>query len=342
MRLLVCTQAVDLDDPVLGFFHRWLEEFADHVERIEVLCLKKGRYALPRNVHIHSLGKEDGASRGAYVARLYRHVFALRGCDAVFVHMNEEYILLAGLLWRLFGTRVVLWRNHAVGTWRTSLAGKIAHVVCYTSPLAYVANFKNAVRMPIGIDTHTFAPMGEAPLERVLFLGRLDEVKRPDIFLTAIEKLSKSHAEVRADVYGDPTPGRKAYADELKKRFAPLSNVAFRGAVSNDTTPAIYQSHGTYVNLTPSGSFDKTIGEAAACGCILVVANEALRDVLPTQLLVNADSPDSVAKGIKAALALSEGERRALSERLQAYVRDNHSLELLRARLLKVLYPSFS
>ena len=27
MKLLICTQAADRDDPVLGFFYRWIEEF---------------------------------------------------------------------------------------------------------------------------------------------------------------------------------------------------------------------------------------------------------------------------------------------------------------------------
>lgn len=42
MRLLILTQAVDLDDPVLGFFHRWIVEFAKRFDTIEVICLKAG------------------------------------------------------------------------------------------------------------------------------------------------------------------------------------------------------------------------------------------------------------------------------------------------------------
>ena len=58
MKLLIITQKVDINDPVLGFFHRWLEEFAKHYEFVTVICLEKGEHRLPENVKVLSLGKE--------------------------------------------------------------------------------------------------------------------------------------------------------------------------------------------------------------------------------------------------------------------------------------------
>ena len=46
MKLLIMTQAVDQNDPVLGFFHRWIEEFSRHCERVHVICLKEGEHSL--------------------------------------------------------------------------------------------------------------------------------------------------------------------------------------------------------------------------------------------------------------------------------------------------------
>src|SRR5580704_11376753 len=97
MRLLICTQAVDLDDPVLGFFHRWIAELSKRCERVHVICLKEGRHELPANVFVHSLGKEGGRSRVKYLLNFYRYIRELRGeYDAVFVHMNSEYVVLGG------------------------------------------------------------------------------------------------------------------------------------------------------------------------------------------------------------------------------------------------------
>ena len=39
-KLLIVTQAVDTEEPALGFFVRWIEELAKRVESVEVICLK--------------------------------------------------------------------------------------------------------------------------------------------------------------------------------------------------------------------------------------------------------------------------------------------------------------
>ena len=35
MKLLIITQAIDINNPVLGFFHRWIEEFSKRIRTIE-------------------------------------------------------------------------------------------------------------------------------------------------------------------------------------------------------------------------------------------------------------------------------------------------------------------
>ena len=100
MSLLILTQKVDSSDPLLGFFHRWIEEFARYQDSITVICLEEGHHKLPANVRIFSLGKEKHRSRSAYVLMFYKHIWRERKkYDSVFVHMNQEYILATGWLW---------------------------------------------------------------------------------------------------------------------------------------------------------------------------------------------------------------------------------------------------
>lgn len=344
------TQAIDLDDPVLGFFHSWIRELAKCYESVHVICLKEGRHSLPANVFVHTLGKTSFQglpleSKGSpwkariqYIWRFYKYIWRLRNeYDSVFVHMNQEYVLLGGKFWRLWGKRVILWRNHKMGSLFTRVAALLSHKACFTSPSAYVAHFRNAVQMPIGIDTDIFKPSGSANQNSILFLGRLDAVKKPEMFLQALDILAKQRITFKADVIGDPTSGREEFARELKKQFSSIPNVAFKPAIRNDETAAAYASHAIYVNLTPSGSFDKTIGEAMASSCIAVVGNDALRGVVPDEFLVDVNSADSVARGIKFALLMDAGGREALSRKLRAYVVETHSLKLLITRLQKLL-----
>ena len=141
MRLLITTQAVDLDDPILGFFHSWIKALSQNCASVHVICLKEGRYNLPSNVRVHSLGKEGGQSRLKYIWRFYKYIWTLRNeYDSVFVHMNQEYVLFGGKFWRFLGKRVVLWRNHKIGSVWTHVAAMLSNIVCYTSPSAYVAS----------------------------------------------------------------------------------------------------------------------------------------------------------------------------------------------------------
>jgi len=104
MKLLILTQKVDKNDDILGFFHRWLKEFAGRVEKLTVICLQKGEYDLPENVKVLSLGKERGVSKLGYVLNLYKYIWVLRAqYGHVFVHMNQEYVLLAGLCFMIQG-----------------------------------------------------------------------------------------------------------------------------------------------------------------------------------------------------------------------------------------------
>ena len=343
MRILIVTQAVDQDDPALGFFHRWLEEFTPRFESIEVICLKEGVHALPSNVHVHSLGKP--ASRFRYMCNFYRYIFSLR-YDAVFVHMNEEYMLLGGLWWRVCGKKVVLWRNHKMGSWRTRLAARLSDTVCYTSPTSFVASFRNAVQMPIGIDTELFVPPAiAAPPDTILLFGRLDSVKKCGVFFTALALMHEHGTTFHADSYGDPTVLDDPYAREVKQGAGPLVaalRLAFHPAVSNREAPRIYGAHAIYVNLTPSGSFDKTIGEAMACGCIIVCTNGAVRDAVRAELMAKDGDVQDVARALEAALRLSPQERAEESRTLRAYIEQHHSLKELTDKLANELINPLS
>ena len=347
-RLLIVAQAVDLDDSVLGFFHGWVKEISKHCESVHVVCLKEGRHALPVNVTVHSLGKENLKIgnwkleiRFRYILNFYRYIWTLRNeYDSVFVHMNQEYVLLGGKLWWLWGKRIVLWRNHKMGSMGTHIAGFFAHTVCYTSPSAYVASFRNARQMPIGIDTDAFKPSGSADPSSILFIGRLDAVKKPEILMQALEILAKDKVSYNADIIGDPTPGREAFANELKKNFSHVPHVVFKSAIRNDEAISAFNAHAIYVNLTPSGSFDKTIGEAMACGCVVVTANDAVRNVLENGLFVSEISAPTVATALRRALSLPPSVRAEIAHKCRAYIEREHSLALLASRLFELYKPS--
>lgn len=283
MKLLIITQKIDMHDSVLGFFHRWIQEFAKQFSKITVIALGVGRYHLPENVRVFSLGKEKNVSQGTYILNFYTYIWRERkNYDAVFVHMNQEYVLLGGLLWKMFGKRIFLWRNHAKGNFLTSLAVFLSDKVFCTSSQSYTARFKKTQIMPAGIDTDFFKPDHAAQRREnsILFLGRISPVKKVLEFIDWLYHEKKKGKFFQVTIAGSVLLKDVAYEKKVREKVAEcglVDEVSFLGTVTQEEALKLYQSHEVYINFTPSGSFDKTILEAAACETSVIVKNDNLK-----------------------------------------------------------------
>lgn len=273
-KLLIITQKVDRKDPILGFFHRWLEEFAKRYEFVTVICLEMGEFNLPANVKVLSLGKEEGKSRPKYIFGFYKYIWQERNnYNSVFVHMNQEYVLLGWKFWKLWGKKIFLWRNHAKGNFLTRIAVLLSNKVFCTSPNSYTARFKKTQLMPVGVDTEFFKPDSNIIREKdsVLLLGRISPVKRVLEFIDWVKS-----KDLKATIAGPILAEDKEYGKLVLKSLTP--KIKYTGPVDQEGAKRLYQSYEIYANFTPAGSMDKTIVEAAACGAKLEVRNPDLKN----------------------------------------------------------------
>ena len=338
MKILILTQTVDQTDPGLGFFHAWLSEFSKRFDSITVICLRKGKADLPKNVSVHSLGKESKESRLRYLFNFYRHILRERkNYDVVFVHMNTEYVILGSLIWALLRKPVILWYNHASGGIRLSLAALLVCRVLHTSPFAASARFRKSVRMPAGIDTTIFAPGSLNRKSRsLLFIGRIAPIKGVDVLIDAGNMLHDAAIPFTLDIYGDATLEDADYSDRLRKDADILEKAGeatFHKGALNTETPAIYAVHELFINLSPSGLFDKTVLEAMSTGAIVLASSRAFEEILPSECLFReGDSADLKTK-IEGALAMPLSHRQELQKRFRDYVVERHSLSHLSLRL---------
>lgn len=337
MRLLIFTQAVDGDDPVLGFFHGWIGEFSRHFERITVVCLKEGTHTLPSNVRVHSLGKDLGVSRITYILNFYRYLWMFRRqYDAVFVHMNQEYVLLGGLFWKLFGKRVYLWRNHYKGSVLTDIAAMFCTKVFCTSKSSYTARYAKAALMPVGVDTERFKPTGMERRRSALSLGRVAPSKRIEVLIDALALLAKRGLSIPADIYGDALPKDARYRTGLIMRAEARGlkdATRFHRGIPNDETPEIYGAHELFVNCSRSGMYDKTIFEALACGALVIAASRDFQEIAGEEFGFSGDAA-SLAEKMQRLLSLSEVERERFHRKLAALA-ERHSLKVLGERLVE-------
>ncbi|MEK7614395.1 MAG: glycosyltransferase family 4 protein [Patescibacteria group bacterium] len=344
IRLLIITQKVDINDPILGFFHRWIEEFAKHCEKITVICLGKGKYNLPDNVEVLSLGKENRGPRISYAFLFFKYIFSnLGNYNTVFVHMNQEYILLGGVFWRLFGKKILFWRNHLKGSFLTDISVFLSNMTFCTSPSSYTARFKKTQIMPAGIDTDFFRqdlPV-KKKLSSILFFGRIAPVKKVDIFVDALKELHEQGIEFSATIAGASLPIDAGYEKTIKDKvnaFGLNERVRFTGSLSQAEALETYKKHEVYVNLTPSGSLDKTIFEALASGMKVLVSNTFFSGVLPEDWIVESpEDPGNLARIIKMALN-GPPESLETQKKISIFLQE-HSLSALTEKLAREFTP---
>ncbi len=332
---------MDVTDSRLGFFASWVTALSEHLEHVEVICLNKGRYDLPSNVSVSSLGKETlpagVRARGMYTLKLFSLIWHLRReYDAVFVHMNQEYVLLGGLLWKLWGKPVFMWRNHYDGDLGTWLAAHMSKKVFYTSSYSYTARFSHAVRMPVGVDIQSAHATDVRMPHSILSLGRLDESKRAELLLQALDTLASQGATFRAIIAGGPTDPHSHYPEQLKQlaRTAGIQDrVNFPGPIPDTDKFRYFNSHEIFVNCSRSGMLDKTIFEAMVSGCLILVSSKDVAGMVdPMHIFRDGDAED-LAKKLSALLAMPEEKKHRATEAL-ASVADTQSLPLLAKRLI--------
>ncbi len=278
MKILICTQVVDKNDPVLGFFVQWIGEFKKHCE-VEVISL------------------QDLGPRGKVVRawRLLRLASRLE-YDAVFVHMNPEYLVAAGWLWRLRGKKTALWYTHKNVDFKLRVAAFFADVILTASKESFRLRSYKVRVIGHGIDTNFFTPdTGVIRGNAILSVGRLMKSKRHDLAIRAAER---EHRELRIAGEG---PERK----NLESRARELGTaVHFLGALTQERLRNEYRKAAYLIHTSETGSLDKVVLEALACGCPVKTNDPALKHL-------ETAGPD--------------------------YVRDHHSLKNLIPAILKEL-----
>lgn len=343
MKLLILTQVVDREDPILGFFHGWIRELAKRCEQVTVICLRRGSYDLPGNVRVLSLGKEEGRSRIKYLFRFYRHLWHERkNYDEVFVHMNAEYVVLGGWWWKLWGKKIKLWNNHERGNFWTSLGVKLGDRTFYTSPFSFNAlhGGRKGRQMPVGIDPSLFKVDDDVFREphSLLFLGRISPIKRLELLIEALNLLVTDKVDFVLNIVGNPGESDEQYYQQIKSLAESLEapgKIKFERALPNYLTPRIYQRHEIFINLTNSGSLDKSIVESAACGCLLLVSNRTLESSLPPEMIFRENDVSDLKTKIVGLLGTDKITRGNWSRQLSEWALANHSLTILVDKLLQ-------
>jgi glycosyltransferase involved in cell wall biosynthesis len=344
MKILILTQKVDAKDPVLGFFCRWIRQFASQADEVKVICLYKGEYDLPLNVKVYSLGKESGQSRIKYVYRLLKYSWDFRNeYDIVFVHMNQIYVNICGLLWKALGKKIGLWYAHGAVSGSLKLALALSDIVFTSTKEGFRIPSSKVTVVGQGIDTEYFtlksAEQAEKKPFEIIYFGRISPVKKIEHLLEAVA-LVKDRIDLVVNIIGPAeSMEQKNYLSKIKSLTHTLgiaNRVTFIGGVPNDEIVGWLKRADVFVNPSQTGSLDKTGLEAMACGVPVLTSNEAYSSVIgkfQDRLFYQKDSVEDMSLKI-ASLAFSQ-DLPILGMQLRDIVVREHGVRQLISRILE-------
>ena len=212
-------------------------------------------------------------------------------------------------------------------------------------PSAYPYRADKLTVVGQGIDTGLFAPGGredDPPL--LLCVGRLSPIKDHATLIEAAARLHASGARLRLAVVGGAAgPHDEAYVRALRQQVQDrglASLVDWAGPLPPRALPEWYRRCAAHVNLTRTGSGDKSVLEAMSCARPSLVANQGFRELLgphADRLSFPERDADALASRLQDLLRAGAGERAAIGADLRERVVRHHALDRLADRLLALL-----
>jgi glycosyltransferase involved in cell wall biosynthesis len=261
--------------------------------------------------------------------------------------MNQEYLLVAGWLFKLLGKRVYMWRNHNTGNWLTDVASFFCDKVFYTSKFSYTAKYRKSVQMPVGVDLESINTdkIIERKPHSILFLGRFDASKHPDLVIEALGLLKQRNISFVATFVGGPSDPASSLPQDVALRAKELgiaTEVAFVGAVPSTETYQYHRSHIVYVNCAQSGMLDKSLFKTIACKTLPVFVSNDLAEIIGDEYkFVEGDAQD-LADHLEKALSLTHEEREKIVTMNYEKAIEKHTLSVLGNRLAEEMGVNMS
>lgn len=354
MRLVFVTQVLDRGDAVLGFVCRWIEGLAQHVEELRIIALEVGdTTGLPANVSVRELGRRGTLKRLLRYRGLLSEAFGRDGFDQLLTHMVPRYSTMGDGMARRHGAGHALWYTHKGVDKRLIQAVKKVDLVFTASAESMRVETPKKRVTGHGIDLRHFpARAGETAFERgagpvrVLSVGRMTPAKDPLCVIEAVHGLVGQGIDVELHwAGGGLAAGDTSFADGVRAKVADLglgARVQLLGDVPYKRIPQVIGQADLMLSASRTGSVDKAVLEAMACGVPAITCNESFPAIFAelgkaeaAGLLFDAGNSEQLRDRSSVLLGRPAAERRDLGSKLRGLVERDHEVDTLMGELVR-------
>jgi glycosyltransferase involved in cell wall biosynthesis len=251
---------------------------------------------------IHLMGYWTVLGAMAYLAaRLYRVPYLVTPAGALPIFGRSRWLKRIYNL--LVGRNLI---RHASG-WIAVTTAEFPHFEAYGIPRSRVAVIPNGVwesDFSIGDGEEFFRETGIPRGPFLLFVGRLNPIKGPDLLLEAFAQVAAEFPEFRLVLAG-PDEGMQAGLEARIRALNLSGRVLFCGFVSGQLKTAAYKAARLLVVPSRSEAMSLVAVEAGICGTPVLMTDQCglneLAKVNPG--LIVAASIDGLTGGLRSALA---------------------------------------
>jgi len=312
MRLLLFAFEMDDESAVLAWQASVVRALAERCESVVVLTGRVGKVRLPPNVIVQSLPRRPFGVPYRLGGTWLVNWHVLRLCrrqriQACFVHMAMEWAIYLSPAMRLLRIPVLLWYAHGTTSNRLRLAHALVDQVVTSSPEGFRLPSSKLRVIGQGVDAELFTLVQpNSSQNEILHVGRISRRKRIERLLSVMASLVELEgpSPIRLRLVGPPlTAADLEYDREMRSLARELGlqdRVEFVGYVPQEQIPFFYRSAFLHLNLSQTGSMDKTVLEALACGCPVLTSNEAFFELLKgrPEFIVGDDRPEAIGQRV--------------------------------------------
>jgi len=265
---------------------RIVDELAAQNERVTVVTWELGDYTPPPNVSVYVIPQRFwGIPRrlgGPLLLNLWvANIIWRHPVDVCFIHMAMPFAYLLAPVLKLYRIRTLMWYAHGAVTNQLKLANKLVDRIITSSPEGCRLQSNKIHIIGQGIDTNIFTiptqKKTNPPL--ILTVARITPSKQIKLMLDVLALVKHTIPDIRLQIIGKPLTEQDAvYYEDLQQKIGQLNlkeHVIFSGYMVQQDIAAAYASAFLHLNLSNTGSMDKTVLESFACGVPALTSNEA-------------------------------------------------------------------
>jgi len=253
--------------------------------------------------------------------------------------MNPEYMVLGGLLWKLMKKKRGLWYMHKSVTLKLRVAQILTQAIFSATGESFRARTNKLYITGHGIDIKRFYKkeyVSSGSFFKIITIGRISPIKDYRTLIDAMGLLQKKGLNVQLDIVGGVDGSRyKGYLTNLKQKIKEdglTDQINFIGPVPNKNIVSYLHQADFFVNTSQTGSLDKAILEAMACGLVVFSSNDSAMNVLGPhrdKLFFKTKDKSDLAQKISDMITASDSERAQIGLDLSKIVSCDHNLKKL-------------